>query len=162
MLEFSVSEIIFTIINFVVLVALLGKFLYKPITKMMDDRKTAIDEALDAAEAARIEVASTETRLQAQIAEARKESEAILADARKRAESSREEIVAEARREALAISKAAAMEIENEQRRAIAELKEQIADMVVLTTEKLLADGLTQTQQQTLLDQYVKEVGQLQ
>ena len=162
MLEFSLSQIIFTIVNFFVLVGLLVKFLYKPVLKMMDSRRDSINEALDAAEAARKEVASTEAHLRAEIAQARKESDTILADAKKRGEATREEIVAEAKKEAMAIAKAATEEIEAEKRRAIVELKGQIADMALLATEKLLADGLTEAQQHALMEKYIKEVGQLQ
>ena len=53
-LGLNLWEFIFAIVNFVVLVLLLKKFLFKPITKMLDDRKAAIDEALDAADQALI------------------------------------------------------------------------------------------------------------
>ena len=54
-LGLNLWEFIFTIFNFLLLLFLLKKFLYKPILKMLDDRKKSIDEALDAADSARQE-----------------------------------------------------------------------------------------------------------
>lgn len=162
MFDLSLSEIIYTIVNFAVLVVLLRLFLYKPILGMLDKRKNEINTALDAAENARKQVAATEENLRAEIARAREQAEAILTEAKTRGEQAREEIVATARREAQALTAQAKAEIESEKNRALAELKGQIADMVLLTTEKLLAGGLTEAQEKALLDQYIKEVGQLQ
>lgn len=162
MLSIELNVLIFAIINFVILVTVLTKFLYKPVVKMLDERKNAINEALDSAEQARLEVAGTEEHLRAEITKARAEAASIVADARLRGEAARTDIVEAARKEAGEITKAATAEIEAEKNRAIAELKGQIADMALLATEKLLADGLTDAQQRKLMDKYVKEVGQLQ
>ena len=59
-LGLNLGEFIFALVNFVVLVLLLKKFLFKPVIKMLDERKAAIDETLNAADQAHLEVASTE------------------------------------------------------------------------------------------------------
>ncbi len=48
-MEISFSDLIFSIINFLILVGLLAKFAYKPLMKMMDNRERAINESLDRA-----------------------------------------------------------------------------------------------------------------
>ena len=155
-------QFIFTIVNFVILILLLKIFLFKPITKMLDDRKAAIDEALTAADQARIEVASTEENIREQIAAARSEADSIIADAKKRGEDIRVEIIESAKNDAKAIAESAAAQIEEEKQQAIVDLKNQIADMVVLATEKVLADGLTAEQESNLMNKYIKEVGHIQ
>lgn len=162
MLHLEISEIVWALVNFAVLVLVLRKFLYKPVMKTLDERRAGIDQALEAAEDARKEVAGTEERLRAEIAASRAEAEAILDAARKRGEETREEIVAAARAEAEQVIVTAKAEIEAEKNRAIAELKGQIADIALLATEKLLNDGITAEQQSRLMDKYIKEVGRLQ
>ena len=161
-LGLSLWQFIFTIVNFVILVLLLKIFLFKPITKMLDDRKAAIDEALDAADQARLEVESTETKIRDQIAAARAEADDIIADAKKRGEAIRAEIIETAKNDAKDITAAATAQIEEQKKQAIVDLKNQIADMVLLATEKVLSDGLTPEQEKTLMNKYIQEVGRIQ
>ena len=161
-LGLSIWEFIFTIFNFCLLLFLLKKFLYKPIMKMLDDRKASINEALDAAEAARLEAAQSEENIRNEIAKARTEADAIIADAKKRGEEVKNEIVNAAKLEAKSITDAAAAQIETEKAQAIHDLKTQIADIAILATEKLLTQNLTPQQEKILMDNYIKEVGQIQ
>ena len=161
-LGLNLGEFIFALVNFVILVLLLKKFLFKPVIKMLDERKAAIDEALNAADQARLEVASTEEKIREQIATARSEADAIVADAKQRGEAIRVEIIETAKNEAKAITEAASAQIEEEKKQAIVDLKNQIADMVVLATEKVLADGLTAEQEHNLMTKYIQEVGRIQ
>ena len=161
-LGLSIWEFIFTIFNFCLLLFLLKKFLYKPIMKMLDDRKASINEALDAAEAARLEAAQSEENIRNEIAKARTEADAIIADAKKRGEEVKNEIVNAAKLEAKSITDAAAAQIEKEKAQAIHDLKTQIADIAILATEKLLTQNLTPQQEKILMDNYIKEVGQIQ
>lgn len=162
MLHLELSDIIWALVNFAILVLVLGKFLYKPIMKTLDDRRAGIDQALQAAEDARKEVAGTEERLRAEISASRAEAEAILADARARGDVAREEIITAARAEATQLVQDAKAEIAEEKERAIAELRSQVADLALLATEKLLAGGITAEQQSRLIDRYIKEIGRLQ
>ena len=161
-LGLSIWEFIFTIFNFCLLLFLLKKFLYKPIMKMLDDRKASINEALDAAEAARLEAAQSEENIRNEIAKARTEADAIIADAKKRGEEVKNEIVNAAKLEAKSITDAAAAQIEKEKAQAIHDLKTQIADIAILATEKLLTQNLTPQQEKILMDNYINEVGQIQ
>ena len=158
-LGLSIWEFIFTIFNFCLLLFLLKKFLYKPIMKMLD---ASINEALDAAEAARLEAAQSEENIRNEIAKARTEADAIIADAKKRGEEVKNEIVNAAKLEAKSITDAAAAQIEKEKAQAIHDLKTQIADIAILATEKLLTQNLTPQQEKILMDNYIKEVGQIQ
>lgn len=162
MFEFSPSVIIWTLLNFSALVIGLRFLLYKPIMRMLDKRRQDIDTALLSAEQAKKLAASTEENLRLEIAQARAQAERIVAEAKAQSEQQREEIVTAAREQALSIAAQAKAEIEQEKTRALAEIKGEIADLVLLTAEKLLASSLTAAQEQALLEQYVKQMGQLQ
>jgi len=154
--------VIWTIVNFSILVLVLWKFGYPFILKAMDKRKKEINDALEAADKARAEVAATEETLRVEIARARAEAEQIVISAKAAGETVKNEIIEQARAEALAISKSAQAMIEQDKKEALKELKKEIADMIILATEKVLASGLTEQQQKVLMDKYIKEVGQLQ
>ena len=74
--------IFWTLVTFLLLVFLLGKFAWKPILKMVDDREASIEDALKAAERARDEMKSLQSDNEAVLKEARQERERILKEAR--------------------------------------------------------------------------------
>lgn len=158
----SIWDFAFAIINFIVLLILLKKFLYKPILKMLDDRKREINRALNASESKLREVESTDRKIRKQISAARAEADAIIADAKQRGEAVRLEIVEAARLDAEKLTIAAKAQIEEEKEKALAALKTEIADLVVIATEKVIEDGLTADQEKNIMSKYISEVSHLQ
>lgn len=157
MLNLSPGTIIYAIANFLILIFLLKTFLYKPIVKMLDDRKKGIDDALNAAEAAREEVAATSAVISADLAKARQEAEAILAAAKSQGEAAKSRILEDAQAQAQAFTSQARKEIAEEKEAAIHALKEQVADLAILVARKALDGQLTEAQEQNLLRQYESE-----
>ena len=80
-LGLNLPQLIAQVANFFVLLVILRLTLYKPVLKMLDDRKQKIAEGLNAAEIARAEAASAQVNIQAQLDEARKEGQEIVAGA---------------------------------------------------------------------------------
>jgi len=160
--EFHVSEVIFAIVNFLVLLFLLHRFLYKPLLKMMDDRKKSIDDALDSAAAARQEVAETQTIIQAEIAQARAKAEELLATAQAGSEKLKEEILNQARAEAQAITAKAQAETAREKEEAIAALRLEVTGLVMSATRQLLQGAVDDNAQKRLFDKYIDNMGQIQ
>jgi len=158
LLDISLGTVLFSIANFAILVFLLMKFLYKPIVKMLDERKKGIDDALNAAEDARKEVAQTGEAIRADLAKARQDAEAILTSARSQGEETKARIIAEAHTQAEAFTAQAKKEIAEETEAAIGELKAQVADLAILIAQKALGGRLTEEQERNLIDQYANEV----
>lgn len=161
-MEIHASELIFAIVNFLVLLFLLRKFLYKPMLKMMDDRKKSIDEALDSAAAARQEVAETQTVIQTEIAQARAKADELISTAQVGSERLKEEILAKAREDAQAITAKAQAEIAHEREEAIAALRLEVTGLVMAATRQLLQEAVDEKAQKHLFDQYIDNIGQLQ
>ena len=161
-MELHWQEVVAAIVNFLVLLFLLHRFLYKPLLKMMDDRKKSIDDALDSAAAARKEVAETQTVIQAEIASARAKADELIATAKGSSEKLKEEILAQARTEAQAITNKAQAEIAREREEAIASLRSEVTGLVMAATRQLLQEAVDESAQNRLFDQYVKNIGQLQ
>ena len=84
MLSINISELVLTIVSFFVLLFILDKFLYKPVTKFMAERQARIDAALETERAAKDDAAANQARVEADKAASRDEAKAILA--RQRAE----------------------------------------------------------------------------
>ena len=158
----NVQELIFSTINFLILVALLFKFLYKPVLKMLDDRKQAIADSLNAATAAREESEAVKASLQAEIIKAREQAETLIATAQKASEDAKKDIMERAQIEAQALSQKARAEIDREKTEAIAQLKKEVASLAVAAATKILKGELDAETQKQITDKYIQEVGQIQ
>jgi F-type H+-transporting ATPase subunit b len=152
-LGINLPQLIAQIANFVVLLILLRLTLYKPILKMLDERKVKIAEGLNAAEAARAEAAQAQANIQGQLDAARKEGQELVANAQgiaTRIQAEAREQAARDREAALERSKA---EIQLERDRAIAELRREFADITVSAAEKVINQSLDRQSHQRIIDE---------
>lgn len=161
-MELQPSVVIFAIINFLILVAILYKFLYGPLTKAMDSRKQGIKEALDAADLAQKEAETTRMGLKEEIQNARLEADKILAAAKKSGDLLRSDMQKKAEEEAKGIIDKARAEITYEKEAALNEIKKEVAGLAVDIATKILQEEMDADLQKKISDKYIKEVGQIQ
>jgi F-type H+-transporting ATPase subunit b len=95
-LGISLPLLLAFVINFAILLALLGKFLYKPVLKMLDERAQKIKESMEWAEATKRDYEQAKAEVQRQIEKGRQEAQAIMAQAVQRGENLKEEARKEA------------------------------------------------------------------
>ncbi|HNS03063.1 MAG TPA: F0F1 ATP synthase subunit B [Anaerolineae bacterium] len=131
------------IFNFFVLFILLRRFLFKPMTNMLESRKQRIADGLQAAELARREAEAERAQLQTQIDTERREAMERVAAASKRGETLAAEIEGSARQDAQKILEDARNEAVRERERIIAEAQDQIAELAMLAAEKVLGRELS-------------------
>jgi len=151
--------IFWTLVTFLLLVFLLGKFAWKPILKMVNEREASIEEALKAAERARDEMKSLQADNEAIMKEAREERERILKEAREM----KNKIVSDAKDAASAEAEKAVTSakaaIEAEKAAAVAELKNQAAVLSIEVAEKVLGRELSAENKQTeMISKMIDEV----
>lgn len=162
MISISWQELAFAIINFVVLLLILKKFLYRPFLTLMDERKEGIETALAEAAAARAETASAQATIEKLLAQARVDAQALIEAAQEKAEARKTQILTEAREEAEKINLRAKEEIARDQARALQELKEELAGLIVLSTGKLLYEELDDQRQRHLTQKVMEQISHLQ
>lgn len=148
------SLIFWTTLIFLIFLFLLRKFAWKPILGAVNKREASINNALAAAEKARLEMQNMHADNERLLKEARAEREEMLKDAR----SIKDKMISEAKGEAQAeadkmIAKAQAA-IENEKKLAISEVKKQVADLSLEIAEKVVKQELAdKNKQMELVDQ---------
>jgi len=152
------GTIIWTVITFVLLALLLGKFAWKPLLMTLEERERTIRESLDQAQKARAEAEGTLRRNQEILAQARRETAAILEQGKREAESLRGEILAQARKEAQDLVEQGNRQVQYEQKQAIEQLRRQVADLAIQAAERLIARSLDDAKQRELLDDYVRDL----
>jgi F-type H+-transporting ATPase subunit b len=132
--------IIIQIVNFGILMVVLGYFLYKPILKLLREREEKIAQGLLDAEAAAQAKTEAGSEKQAIVAAAHGEAEAISARAREAATKQAEGIVSEAGVKAAAVVAEAEAKREFIKEQARKESEREIAELAVLATEKLMRE----------------------
>ena len=152
-LGLNLPQMIAQVVNFVVLVIVLKLVLYKPILKMLDDRKVKIAEGLNAAEMARAEAARSQANIQGQLDAARKEGQELVANAQGIAVRIQAEAREQAGRDREAALERARAEIQLERDRAIADLRREFADITVSAAEKVINQSLDRQSHQRIIDE---------
>lgn len=126
MLEFSWPAFFFTVVNFLILVALLYKFLHKPILDALDNRKRRIEEAGSQAEEKAKEAEATREKYEQQLAGIQEERDKLLSEARHKGDAARDDILAKAREEAERETANLKRDWERQRRDALESLEEEI------------------------------------
>jgi F-type H+-transporting ATPase subunit b len=137
------------------------KFVWPPITNMLDERAATIRESLERAEAAKVEAERLLVEYKNTMAEARKEAGTILQQAKQAAESTRAEAAAKAQAEYDDLLVKAREAIEGEKRAAIADLQKSVADLSVAVAGRLIGTELNREDQLKIVEKYVREAGSL-
>lgn len=159
-LTINLFWVLVSAINFVVLLAILWTFALKPLTKVLDDRKAAIEQGLKDAEQARRDRETAESERVATLAGARREANDILARAQKVAQESRDTDIAATREELERMRVRAAAEIEAEKTRAIGELRGEVADLALLAAGRVVGETMSDDRQRRLVQEFLATANQ--
>ena len=149
--EFSIGLFFWQLVLFVGLVLLLRKFAWKPILDAVEKREAGIQNALDAAENAKLEMQNLQADNDKLLKEARAEREAMLKEARELKNKMIEDAKAEAQSQANKMIEQAQAAIESEKKSAMAELKGQVAGLSLEIAEKVVRQELSNKDKQTQL-----------
>jgi F-type H+-transporting ATPase subunit b len=152
------GTVIVELITFLVMLAILGRYVYPEIVKLAEARQRAVAEQLKEAEEAR---AAAEARLQeaeAKLNDARKTAQAVLDAAKKSGEQLRLELRQKAEEESKRTVEAARKEIEAERDQAVRAVRSEVASLVVAATEKVIGETLDDAKHRQLIDRAISEV----
>ena len=153
----NLPQLIAQIANFIVLLLILRFTLYKPILRMLDDRRKRIAEGLGAADAARAEASDAQAQIQAQLDEARGQGQEIVANAQQVATRIQDEARDQAERERSAAASRSRQEIQLERDRAIADLRAEFAEITVSAAERVIRQSLDGEAHQRIIDETLAE-----
>lgn len=144
---------------FLLLVWLLAKFAWKPILGSLKERETSIQNALDAAEKARAEMARLQSDNEKLLKEAREERDKILKEAREASNRLRDEAQTEAKRAADKIIDDARAAIQIEKQAALKDVRIQVAMFSLEVAERLMKKNLAgDKSQRELVEQFISEL----
>ena len=150
-------SILWHTINFLILLFLLQRFLFKPVLAMLDQRARTIRESVEAAEQARQESARADVERAEVLREARRQAEEIVTRASQEADRLRGERLQQAQEEAQRIITRAQQEASAERQQAMQELRAQVADLAVLAAGRVIGRSLDDQSNRALIAQFLAE-----
>jgi F-type H+-transporting ATPase subunit b len=155
----DVGLIIWMTLSFLILLFLLGKFAWKPVLKMLNERETKINEALNEANLAREQMKQLAVDNERLLAKAKDERDAILNEARKLSQKMYDDAKARAQEESQRILAAAKEDINIEKQKAITDIRNMIAEISLEIAEKVIEHELSDTQKhQQYVDKRIEKL----
>lgn len=159
-LKLDVWNLIFTVINLIVLYLLLKKFLIGPVTAIMEKRKALIEEGFVSARTAQQEADELKLKYELRMASAKEESEKIISRAKADARAVYDQTVTEADERAGKFMADARKNIEIERAKAIREMESEIAGLALDAAVKIAGKGTKEVDNLSLYDEFLAEAGE--
>ena len=148
-----------SIVNFLVLLYLLRRFMWGPILATLDRRAAKIREGLELTESARREREQLKQEVEKILGEARREAAAIAERTTKAAEAAAADIRTQAKAEADRIREKGRTDSERLHDQALAQLRSEVASMVVLAASRILGREISPEQHRALIERSLEEAG---
>jgi len=149
---------IWTLVLFLFTMWVLSKVAFPKIQEALDKRAKTISESIEAAERQRKESDELLAEYRARLSEAREQADDIMARARKSAETAEAEAAASGREKREELVEAAKRDIEAETRRSLDQIRQEVADLTVLATERVTRKSLSPDDQKRLVEEALSEV----
>ena len=146
-------------INFVILLFILQRLLYRPFLAKMAERTQAIQKSLDEAHAARAQATRQQEENEARLRAGHAEAAAIRAQALKEAAEEQRRLVEAARAESQRLVESAKAQMDADVRRAREELRREVADIATAVAEKLVRRSLRDEDHRRIVAEAISKVG---
>jgi F-type H+-transporting ATPase subunit b len=155
--QINLFWVIVSALNFILFFVIIWSFAFKPVSKMLADRTSRIEQGLKDADQARRDRESAESERVATLGEARREANDILARAQKVAQETRDADIAATREELERMRVRAASDIDAEKGRAIAELRAEVADLALAAAGRVVGESMDDDRQRRLVEEFLRE-----
>jgi F-type H+-transporting ATPase subunit b len=157
-LGINLGFLLFQIFNFTIIALVLYAVAYKPIVRMLEERKKKIAQGYEDAQVAAEARANAEQEAEKVMAEAQAQASQVVREATERAETAGREVVAEYEAEAAKAKETALAEAAVERDRMLADVRGQIAALAMAATQKLVGESLDEKRQHALIDEFFSGV----
>jgi F-type H+-transporting ATPase subunit b len=157
--DINVGLSFWTLVVFVVLLVILGRFAWAPILQAVEKREQVIRDALDEAARRNAEASKLLEEHKAQLADARRQANELIAEGRTVGEGLRKDIEDKARAEALAILERARTEIEREKDAALEALRKESVELALAAASRLMQENLDQPKDRAIVERYLSQLG---
>ena len=156
----NIWQILISLANLTILFLLLKKFLYKPVLKMLDERRAQIESDYSDAAKAKQSAEIKDNELTSRLSNAKTEAEGIVKEAADIAKVRGDKIIEDARATADGIVRQAQVDAELERKRVNETIKEQIVEVSTALAEKMLEREINADDHKSLIDEFISKIGE--
>lgn len=157
MLDINLGLTVYTLVLFAITMYVLYKFLFGPISKVIDQRQQAVHAQLQEAEEAKAEAQKLAAEYREQRQSARAEADEIVERAKRAGEVTREEILAKAEAEGQRRAEESRKAVEADVRQAQTALRAQAADLVVTAAERVTRRRMSDDDALRMVEEAIEE-----
>ncbi|MEY2517496.1 MAG: F-type H+-transporting ATPase subunit b [bacterium] len=154
----NVGLMIWTLLVFSISLYVLKKVVFPRIQEALDKRQHLIEESIDLAARTRQEAEELLAEYRERLAAAREQAEEIVSRARKAGEKAEAQALEEAKAKRDELLEQTKRDIQAETRRAIQDIRNEVADLTILATEKVTRKSLTDDDQRRLVEEALSEL----
>ncbi len=151
---------LFILLNTLTIFFVAKKFLFGPVTKIIEERQQEIDGLYASADTAKANAEAMEAEYTKRLSNAKQESESIVREAVARGQNREEEILRKANEEADAILAKAQADIAMEKKKALNDAKDEISGLAMTIAEKVVERELNAQDQSQLIDRFLEDLGE--
>lgn len=159
--KFDVQSLLVNAAGFLILFGLLTKFLFGPIQGIIGERERQVQETLAKVEQEREEAQKRKAEYEAHLAKIEEEHRDKVAQFIQEGQQIKEDILRGAREEAEKLLRKAKEQAEREHEAAMASLRDEIVDLVMLTTRNVLQESVDEPVQKKLVQRFLQEIQQV-
>lgn len=152
------GTVIVELITFLVMMAVLARYVYPEIVRLAEARQRQVAEQLKEAEKTRAAAEAALKNAEAKLNDARRTAQSVVDAASKSAEQLRQDLKQKAEDESRRLLESARKEIEAERLKAIQSVRGEVAGLVVAATEKVIGETLDITRHKQLINKAIEEV----
>ena len=153
------SNIIWTVVNLLILFVLLRIFLFKPVLGMIEKRRNMIQSSLDEADQKNADAANLKQQYESSLKDAKQESFHIVSEAKGRAQAQYDQIIDKANEDASQIIKQANATAEADREKILKDARAELADVALAAASKLLGTTVDAETNKAMLDAFLAEAG---
>ncbi|WP_347489365.1 F0F1 ATP synthase subunit B [Desulfoscipio sp. XC116] len=155
------NTLVAQVFNFIMLLIFLRVVVYPHIVRMLEERQNFIANNVAAAEEERKQAEALRREYLDELQKAKNEAQSIVQKSVKAAEEQAHEIIEAAKAESNRIKESALQDINREKEKAVAELRDQVAALSILVAGKVVSEKITADVQRGMIDDFIKEAGDL-
>lgn len=152
--------IIFQILNLLLLMVLFKKYLFKPVTEILEKRQAEIEGHYQEAQQAETDAKAMKADYESKMAGARQEADRVIKTATESANAMSASIVEDARTQADQLKRRAQTEIDLERRRAFNEVKGELSGIALDIASQVIEREVNEKDHEAFINEFIKNVGE--
>ena len=156
----NIWQILISLANLLILLAVMKRFLFKPVQKVMDARQGQVEKIYADAEQDRNAAASMKQEYEARLATAREEADGLVRNAVQTAQRKGDAIVAEASSQASHLKQKAEEDIAREKKQMLLDVRSEISDIAVSIASKVVEREINKEDHERFVEDFIKNVGE--